>query len=59
MNNAMSNSPEIFETVQSGRRAGLQIVKNANDGIRVFFQLQLLPEFFLTRAAENKPRRFS
>jgi hypothetical protein len=37
----------------------LQVVEDARDGINMLFQLQLLTDFLLARAAENELRRFS
>src|SRR5262249_28002901 len=59
VDNAMSHSLKVFKGVQSCRGASLQVIKDASDGIGVFFQLQLLADFLLARAAENEPRRFS
>src|SRR5512132_4279961 len=39
MDNAMSYSLEVFGTLQSRRRASLQIVENASHGISMFLQL--------------------
>src|SRR4029453_14521880 len=59
VDNAMSYSVKVFKSVQSCRGASLQIIEDANDGISMFFQLQLLVDFLLACAAENELCRFS
>ena len=58
VNDAMSHGLEFSEYAQRCRRASLQVVEDASDGISVLFQLQLLADFLMARATENQPRRF-
>src|SRR5437867_502177 len=58
VNDAMSYGLEFSEYAQRCRRASLQVVEDASDGIIMFFQLQLVAHLLLTPAAENQPRRF-
>src|SRR2546426_3457245 len=57
VNDAMSHGLEFSEYAQRCRRASLQVVEDASDGISVLFQLQLLADFLMARATENQPRR--